>query len=59
MCGINGVIGNHVGADQAQIIAKMNDCIAHRGPDSSGRWHNETCGLGHRRLSIDDYIRSR
>ena len=54
MCGINGVIGNHVGADQAQIIAKMNDCIAHRGPDSAGLWHNETCGLGHRRLSIID-----
>lgn len=54
MCGINGVIGIKHGEDVAQAIAKMNECIAHRGPDASGFWQNQFCGLGHRRLSIID-----
>lgn len=34
----------------------MTDCLAHRGPDDSGIWCDESAGigLGHRRLSIID-----
>ena len=34
----------------------MTDAMAHRGPDGSGMWQNESgaVALGHRRLSIID-----
>ena len=30
------------------------NAMCHRGPDGEGAWHDEFCGLGHRRLSIID-----
>lgn len=54
MCGINGVIGIKNNEDVSHIIGRMNDSIAHRGPDAAGFWQNQYCGLGHRRLSIID-----
>lgn len=54
MCGINGVIGKEKNKDVSGILQRMNDSIAHRGPDAAGIWQNDICGLGHRRLSIID-----
>ncbi len=58
MCGINGFfafsekkIENH-----EQLLGKMNNLVAHRGPDDAGIWSNTAKGIyfGHRRLSIID-----
>ena len=55
MCGITGIIGNQLNTSVYQTaIQKMTDAIAHRGPNSQGLWHDDTCFLGHRRLSIID-----
>ncbi|MES2568202.1 MAG: asparagine synthase (glutamine-hydrolyzing) [Bacteroidota bacterium] len=55
MCGITGIAGTQINTSTYHsAIKKMNDAIAHRGPDSEGIWNNEHCFLGHRRLSIID-----
>jgi asparagine synthase (glutamine-hydrolysing) len=58
MCGLTGFWQPTVfSADAAQAVAiKMADRIAHRGPDDSGVWVDESAGiaLAHRRLSILD-----
>ena len=54
MCGIAGIFnfsGEHV---SRQVIKKMTDAIAHRGPDGEGIFTYEHLGLGHRRLAILD-----
>lgn len=58
MCGITGIIstnGKPLSAPEKQL-EKMNDAIAHRGPDADGRWMSsgKKAILGHRRLSIVD-----
>jgi asparagine synthase (glutamine-hydrolysing) len=55
VCGIVGVQGDF----PADLLKRMTDCVAHRGPDGEGAlWidtPNETrTGLGHRRLAIID-----
>ena len=55
MCGINGIFsfsGNVDGLNKS--VAKMNDALAHRGPDDDGVYFDELISLGHRRLSIID-----
>jgi asparagine synthase (glutamine-hydrolysing) len=54
MCGINGIFSFKNKEEAVQQVRRMNQCIAHRGPDSEGIWANENCVLGHRRLSIID-----
>lgn len=57
MCGINGIYGFGSSIDQgATVIGEMNRCIAYRGPDDRGSWHNQSGDLhfGHLRLSILD-----
>lgn len=55
MCGITGIVGKHLhNSTYHSAIKKMNDAIAHRGPDSEGIWNDDHCYLGHRRLSIID-----
>lgn len=56
MCGIAGIIQNHTKDYNREHLQKMTDVLAHRGPDGEGHWINtdETCLLGHRRLSIID-----
>ena len=49
MCGICGYISK-----EDINIEKMNETIAHRGPDNRGTFKNEEIGLGHTRLSILD-----
>ena len=54
MCGIAGLLG----ADRVdpQMLSRMCDTIAHRGPDDDGQWIDSDVGigLGHRRLAIVD-----
>jgi asparagine synthase (glutamine-hydrolysing) len=52
MCGITGFINPP--NVTSQQINKMNDCIAHRGPDDDGVFVKGKIGLGQRRLSIID-----
>ena len=59
MCGITGLAtatGSMSEAERRRIVAAMSDAIAHRGPDGSGIWHDNTHGIcfGHLRLSIID-----
>ena len=52
MCGIAGFLGDYDG----MLLDRMINSIAHRGPDDSGIWFNESMsvGLAHKRLSIID-----
>ncbi len=52
MCGIAGFIDKN--KSKKEIIKKMCDKIAHRGPDGEGYYLNDDVALGHRRLSIID-----
>jgi asparagine synthase (glutamine-hydrolysing) len=49
MCGINGF--NFKDED---LIQKMNQKVAHRGPDDAGFFVSDNVSLGHQRLSIID-----
>jgi len=59
MCGITGWY-TWSGADRTserierRVLKKMNDRIAHRGPDSDGIMIDDNCGLAMRRLAIID-----
>ena len=54
MCGIAGLVSAR--PIDAQLLQRMGDVIAHRGPDDSGTWIDAEAGVGfsHRRLSIVD-----
>ena len=57
MCGLAGYLSKQntpVAPDV--LLSKMADCIAHRGPDDFGVWHDSKAGIGlaHRRLSVVD-----
>ena len=54
MCGIAGYLNFRKEPASAEIIRRMTDAIAHRGPDGEGYWIEENVGLGHRRLAIID-----
>ena len=54
MCGISGVYGLENLKNPRSIVEKMNEYIAHRGPDAEGIHEGENFVLGHRRLSIID-----
>lgn len=54
MCGINGIYGLESITNAEAIVDKMNDRIAHRGPDADGLFTCANAVLGHRRLSIID-----
>ncbi|MBU0677906.1 MAG: asparagine synthase (glutamine-hydrolyzing) [Verrucomicrobia bacterium] len=49
MCGICGF-----NRRDEELITRMTDVMAHRGPDQSGRFLSDAWSLGHRRLSIID-----
>ena len=55
MCGITGFLSRHFD-DLALSLRQMTDTLQHRGPDDSGIWMDQACGigLGHRRLAILD-----
>ena len=54
MCGISGIAGLNNETQRNTVIRKMNDCMAHRGPDADGFYVDAHVALGHRRLSIID-----
>jgi asparagine synthase (glutamine-hydrolysing) len=55
MCGIAGIY-QQKSLINNQLVEEMTNALEHRGPDASGLFQNEdeTCILGHRRLSIID-----
>ncbi|MEM7482255.1 MAG: asparagine synthase (glutamine-hydrolyzing) [Acidobacteriota bacterium] len=55
MCGIAGILRFEPGRGIApELLDRMTDVLAHRGPDGRGVFLDGTIGLGHRRLSIID-----
>lgn len=55
MCGINGIFKPDSSEEQVRgIVQRMNQTLAHRGPDDQGVLVEGALGLGHRRLSIID-----
>src|SRR5437763_11767215 len=56
MCGIVGSFHPSARGAAPDVIARMRDRMAHRGPDGCGLWTSpdRRCVLGHRRLSIID-----
>ena len=54
MCGIAGVVNFSGEPASREVLKRMTDAIAHRGPDGEG-WHAAGgVGLGNRRLAIID-----
>jgi asparagine synthase (glutamine-hydrolysing) len=54
MCGISGIIGSRSVDELSSLIRKVNNALAHRGPDADAFWVEGGIALGHRRLSILD-----
>jgi asparagine synthase (glutamine-hydrolysing) len=56
MCGIVGFYTTEPLPGATEVLRRMNDTIAHRGPDAQGQWFDPTHGvaLAHRRLAIID-----
>ncbi len=52
MCGIAGFLGDL--PDSQDILLRMTDRLAHRGPDAQGHFHHPGVHLGHRRLAVID-----
>ncbi|PHS79729.1 MAG: asparagine synthase (glutamine-hydrolyzing) [Rhodospirillaceae bacterium] len=50
MCGIAGLVGQ----PDADVIERLSDGMAHRGPDGQGAYRNGPCALVHTRLAIVD-----
>ncbi len=53
VCGITGLISNGGQPDETRV-RRMNQALAHRGPDADRTWTRGRAVLGHRRLSIID-----
>ncbi|MFM9903054.1 MAG: asparagine synthase (glutamine-hydrolyzing) [Pyrinomonadaceae bacterium] len=54
MCGITGFVNNNKQSADRTVLERMNQAIAHRGPDDDGFYIHENVGLAMRRLSIID-----
>jgi asparagine synthase (glutamine-hydrolysing) len=55
MCGISGIFDLAVPSIiDRSLVQRMNNAIAHRGPDGEGFFFSPGVGFGHRRLSIID-----
>lgn len=55
MCGIAGWIDWSIDiTEEIEILEKMKDSLAHRGPDEEGEWLSKHAGLVHRRLIVID-----
>jgi asparagine synthase (glutamine-hydrolysing) len=57
MCGIAGWVSYQGDLrEQQDVIAKMTETMALRGPDARGVWIDRHVGLGHRRLAVIDLV---
>jgi asparagine synthase (glutamine-hydrolysing) len=54
MCGIAGVLDRGGGPVSTELLRRMSDVIAHRGPDGEGQYADGPVGLANRRLAIID-----
>jgi asparagine synthase (glutamine-hydrolysing) len=54
MCGIVGITDAGSAARGLELVRRMNDALAHRGPDDEGAWADDRVAIGMRRLSIID-----
>lgn len=54
MCGIAGIVNFRGPENQEAVLNRMLRTMDHRGPDASGLYTSDACGLGHARLSIID-----
>jgi asparagine synthase (glutamine-hydrolysing) len=54
MCGICGVLHLDGTPADAHIVDRMTDMLIHRGPDQGDVFIDGICGLGNRRLAIQD-----
>lgn len=54
MCGINGILGIENPENGKSLVFRMNNKMAHRGPDDEGSYVENHIALGQRRLSIID-----
>jgi len=54
MCGISGAFDRSQQESLPALIRRVNDALAHRGPDAEGFLVEGPLALGHRRLSIID-----
>jgi asparagine synthase (glutamine-hydrolysing) len=54
MCGICGIANANGERVDREVLARMNERLAHRGPDESGEWISNPVGLAMRRLAIID-----
>ena len=60
MCGICGILKltPDAAVPGSDLLDRMTDTLAHRGPDDRGCWRDERIALGHRRLSVIDLSRA-
>jgi asparagine synthase (glutamine-hydrolysing) len=54
VCGIAGLLGLDGQPASSEVVQRMTEVIAHRGPDGSGTYVEGPVGLGNRRLAILD-----
>ncbi len=54
MCGIAGIVNFSGQPVDTSALERMNDAMAHRGPDGAGIYQTLGIGLAHRRLAIID-----
>jgi asparagine synthase (glutamine-hydrolysing) len=54
MCGIAGVLDRSGAPVPLEVLRRMGDVIAHRGPDDEGQFADGPVGLANRRLAIID-----
>jgi asparagine synthase (glutamine-hydrolysing) len=54
MCGVVGILNRNGEPAVPQLLRRMTDAIAHRGPDGEGFYFDDCMGLGHRRLAVID-----
>ena len=54
MCGIAGALDRSGAPIPVELLRRMSDVIAHRGPDGEGQYADGPVGLANRRLAIID-----
>ncbi|HET6891479.1 MAG TPA: asparagine synthase (glutamine-hydrolyzing) [Pyrinomonadaceae bacterium] len=54
MCGIAGVLNRSGTAVALDVLTRMGEAIAYRGPDGAGRFTDGPLGFAHQRLAIID-----